>query len=67
VDGALQPLGLVTISSLRRLLKQTFFLRFRQVAEVMTSKVVTIEPQAMVQEAVKKLSDHAISCVVVVG
>ena len=67
VDEAGAPQGLVTISSLRRLLKQTFFLRFRQVAEVMTTKVITIEPQAMVQEAVKKLGDHAISCVVVVG
>lgn len=67
VDERGAPLGLVTISSLRRLLKQTFFLRFRQVAEVMTTKVITIEPQAMVQEAVKKLGDHAISCVVVVG
>jgi len=66
VDEGGAPLGLVTISSLRRLLKQTFFLRFRQVAEVMTTRVVTIEPQAMVQEAVKKIGDHSISCVVVV-
>ncbi len=57
----------MTISSLRRLLKQTFLLRFRQVAELIATKVITIEPQAMVQEAVKKLGDHAISCLVVVG
>ncbi|MEA5414099.1 EAL domain-containing protein [Synechococcus sp. BA-132 BA5] len=66
VDDEGHPVGLVTISSLRRLLQQACFLRFRRVSEVMTTRVVTVEPQESLQQAVKKITDHAISCVVVV-
>ena len=66
VDDAEQPVGVVTISSLRRLLRQTFFLRFRRVAEVMTTRVVTVEPHQSLQQAVETIGAHAISCVVVV-
>lgn len=66
-DDTDQPVGVVTISSLRRLLRQTFFLRFRRVAEVMTTRVVTVEPHQSLQQAVETLGAHAISCVVVVA
>jgi EAL domain-containing protein (putative c-di-GMP-specific phosphodiesterase class I)/CBS domain-containing protein len=66
VDDAEQPMGLVTISSLRRLLRQTFFLRFRRVAEVMTTRVITVEPHQSLQQAVETMGAHAISCLVVV-
>ena len=66
VDDAEHPVGLVTISSLRRLLRQTFFLRFRRVAEVMTTRVITVEPHQSLQQAVETMGAHAISCLVVV-
>lgn len=65
VDEHNQPLGVVTLSSLRRQLKQASFLRFRQAAEVMSADVVSITPQTTLAEVIAVMSHHAISCVVV--
>jgi len=58
--------GLITISSLRRNLNKSYFLRFRQVGEIMTSQVVTVLPTDSVEAAVQRLAAYEISCVVVV-
>ena len=66
VDRQGQVVGLITISSLRQVLNQSYFLRFRQVGEVMTSHVVTVLPQDSVMTAAKRLASYGISCVVVI-
>ncbi|MFM7676212.1 MAG: CBS domain-containing protein [Synechococcus sp.] len=38
VDEQERPTGLVTLTSLNHVLQETFFLRFRQVVEVMTPR-----------------------------
>ena len=63
-DGKIK--GLVTISSLRKVISQSYFLRFRQVGEIMTSQVVTVLPTDTIQAAAQRLSTYSISCVVVV-
>ena len=66
VDDQKQIEGLVTISSVRKTLNSSFFLRFRQVKEVMYPQVVTVLPTDSVRAAVERLSSYNISCVVVV-
>jgi EAL domain-containing protein (putative c-di-GMP-specific phosphodiesterase class I)/CBS domain-containing protein len=58
--------GLVTISSLRRVINQSYFLRFRQVAEIMTPQVVTVLPTDTIRAAAQRLAAYNISCIVVV-
>lgn len=58
--------GLVTISSLRRTLDTSYFLRFRLVREVMNPQVVTVLPTDSVRAAVQRLAAYNISCVIVV-
>jgi len=58
--------GLVTISSLRRVINQSYFLRFRQVGEIMTPQVVTVLPTDTIQAAAQRLATYNISCIVVV-
>ncbi|WP_439638154.1 EAL domain-containing protein [Spirulina sp.] len=67
VNAAQQVQGLITISSLRRAINTSYFLRFRQVQEVMTSHVVTVLPTDSVRAAVQRLAAYNISCVVVVN
>lgn len=66
IDAERQVQGLVTVSSLRRTLNTSYFLRFRLVREVMNSQVVTVLPTDSVRSAVQRLTAYNISCVVVV-
>ncbi|MDX2255123.1 MAG: EAL domain-containing protein [Pseudanabaenaceae cyanobacterium bins.39] len=59
--------GIVTISILRQNLHVGYFLRFREVQEIMTHHVITIEPHASVMEVAQLMAKHRISCVVVVN
>jgi CBS domain-containing protein len=65
VDEQERPVGIVTLSSLNRVLEETFFLRFRQVIEVMTTRVVTVRPQDTLRQAIQTMALRSISCVVV--
>ncbi|MEA5422366.1 EAL domain-containing protein [Synechococcus sp. CCY9202] len=65
VDERNQPAGIVTITSLNRVLKETFFLRFRQAVEVMSTTVVTVRPQDTLRQAIQTMALRGISCVVV--
>ena len=58
--------GLITVSSLRRTINTSYFLRFRLVREVMNSQVVTVLPTDSVRAVVQRLTSYNISCVVVV-
>ncbi|MEM9006717.1 MAG: EAL domain-containing protein [Cyanobacteria bacterium P01_F01_bin.86] len=66
VDAEQQVQGLVTVSSLRRAINTSYFLRFRLVREVMNPQVVTVLPTDSVRAAVQRLTSYNISCVVVV-
>lgn len=58
--------GIITLSSLRHNLNKSYFLRFRQVWEVMTAKVITVLPSDSLAAAAQRLLSYGISCVVVV-
>ncbi|MFN7716980.1 MAG: EAL domain-containing protein [Pseudanabaenaceae cyanobacterium] len=58
--------GIVTISSLRRSLHLGYFLRFREVREIMTHKVVTATPQTPVLEIAQLMAVNRISCIIIV-
>lgn len=60
------PLGLVTLSSLRQTLNLGYFLRFRQVNEIMTHHVVWAFPTTPIVELAQIMSVHRISCIVLV-
>ncbi len=66
INAEQQVQGLVTVSSLRRTLNTSYFLRFRLVKEVMNPQVVTVLPTDSVRAAVQRLTAYNISCVVVV-
>lgn len=66
VDRSGRVEGIVTLSSLRHNLSKSYFLRFRQVWEVMTSKVVTVLPTDSLAAVAQRLFTYNISCVVVV-
>ncbi len=61
-----QVLGLITLSSLRQVLNHHHFLRFRQVSEVMTRQVITVDPLTSIREIATILAQYNISCIVVV-
>ncbi|MEB3264689.1 MAG: EAL domain-containing protein [Synechococcus sp.] len=65
VDEQERPTGLVTLTSLNYVLQETFFLRFRQVVEVMTPTVITVRPQDTLRQAIQTMALRSISCVVV--
>ncbi len=60
------PIGLVTLSSLRETLSPRYFLRFRQVDEVMTRNVIWDVPSTSVMEIAKKMVFNQVSCVILV-
>ena len=66
IDAEQQVQGLITVSSLRRTINTSYFLRFRLVREVMNSQVVTVLPTDSVRAVVQRLTSYNISCVVVV-
>jgi EAL domain-containing protein (putative c-di-GMP-specific phosphodiesterase class I)/CBS domain-containing protein len=58
--------GIVTISLLRQSLHLGYFLRFREVREIMTHQVITVTPTSSVFDVAQLMAKHRISCVVVV-
>jgi EAL domain-containing protein (putative c-di-GMP-specific phosphodiesterase class I)/CBS domain-containing protein len=57
--------GLITQSSLRKLLKESHFLRLRRVHEIMTSTVVTASPSDSLQLIARLLVNKQVSCIVI--
>ena len=65
VDAAGEIEGVITHASLGQALRDSYFLRYRQVAEVMTTKVVHVQPTDPLRQAVQTMALQGISCVVV--
>lgn len=66
VNGQQQVIGVITLSLLRQALHLGYFLRFREVQEIMTTQVITIAEDAPVLSVAQLMARHRISCVVVV-
>jgi len=58
--------GLITTYSLRQLLQPADLLRWRTVAEVMTTSVVTATPATSVSVVVRLMAEFGVSCVAIV-
>ncbi|AFY38637.1 diguanylate phosphodiesterase with CBS domains [[Leptolyngbya] sp. PCC 7376] len=58
--------GLMTLSMLRQALHLSYFLRFREVREVMSTKVITAFPTTPLIDVAQLMACHRISCVVIV-
>ncbi len=66
LDAQGYPIGLVTLSSLRATLSPRYFLRFRQVDEVMSRNVLWDVPSTSVMEIARKMVFNQVSCIVLV-
>jgi CBS domain-containing protein len=59
-------IGVVSLDSIRHILRPTNLLKIRRVAEVMTSQIITGYPTTSVVELTELMATHEISCVVIV-
>ncbi|WP_404788500.1 CBS domain-containing protein [Altericista sp. CCNU0014] len=65
-DEHQQLIGVVSLDSIRHILRPTNLLKIRRVAEVMTNQVTTASPTTRVDELTELMAVHQISCVVIV-
>lgn len=65
-DDQQQLVGVVSLDSIRHILRPTNLLKIRRVAEVMTHQVTTASPSTLVIELTELMATHKISCVVIV-
>ncbi|MBI4781208.1 MAG: CBS domain-containing protein [Oscillatoriophycideae cyanobacterium NC_groundwater_1537_Pr4_S-0.65um_50_18] len=65
-DEQQRLIGVVSLDSIRHILRPTNLLKIRRVSEVMTSQVTTATPHTSVAELTKRMATHQISCVVIV-
>ncbi|WP_448604138.1 diguanylate cyclase domain-containing protein [Thermoleptolyngbya sp.] len=61
-----EVLGVITPNSIRNLLQPSDLLKFRQVSEVMVSRVVSALPSTSVAGLAQQMTRHRVSCVVIV-
>ncbi|MGD1805196.1 EAL domain-containing protein [Dapis sp. BLCC M126] len=66
LDVHAYPIGLVTLSSLREIISPRYFLRFRQIDEVMSRNVIWDVPSTSVIEIAKKMVFNKVSCVILI-
>ncbi|MGA7933492.1 MAG: CBS domain-containing protein [Kovacikia sp.] len=66
VNEQQQLIGVVSIESIRHILRPTNLLKIRRVAEVMTRQVIVAFPTTPVVELTELMATHQISCVVIV-
>ena len=66
LDEQDQLLGIVTPEGVRRTLQPTDLLRLRQVEEVMNPQVIYASPSASVLQVAQLITQHQVSCVVLV-
>ena len=66
VDDLQQPIGIVSLDSIRHIVRPTNLLKIRRVAEVMTDRVTTASPDALAIELTELMAARQISCVVIV-
>ncbi len=65
VDEQQRVIGVTTLSLLRQALHLGYFLRFREVREVMSGQVISAPPEISVLEVAQMMARRRISCVVV--
>jgi signal-transduction protein with cAMP-binding, CBS, and nucleotidyltransferase domain len=65
-DEQQQLIGVVSLDSIRHILRPTNLLKIRRVAEVMTNQVTTALPSAPVVELTELMAVNQISCIVIV-
>jgi CBS domain-containing protein len=66
VDDLQQLVGVVSLDSIRHIVRPTNLLKIRRVAEVMTEGVTTASPRTVVVELAELMVVHQISCIVIV-
>jgi CBS domain-containing protein len=66
VDDLQQLTGVVSLDSIRHIVRPTNLLKIRRVAEVMTDRVTTAAPDTLVVELTELMAARQISCVVIV-
>jgi CBS domain-containing protein len=66
VDEQQKLVGVVSLDSIRHVLRPANLLKIRRVAEVMTNQVITTLPETSVMALIELMAVHQISCVVVV-
>ncbi len=66
VDEQQHLVGVVSLDSIRHVLRPANLLKIRRVAEVMTNQVITTFPDTPVVTLIELMAAHQISCVVVV-
>jgi CBS domain-containing protein len=66
-DDQQHLVGVVSLDSIRHILRPTNLLKIRRVAEVMTSQVTTALPITPIVELTKLMATERISCVVIVN
>jgi CBS domain-containing protein len=66
VDDRDRLIGIVSLDSIRHILRPTNLLKIRRVAEVMTDRVTTASPQTLVLELAAMMASSQISCIVIV-
>jgi PAS domain S-box-containing protein len=57
--------GLITQSDIRNNLGFEYFVEIKQISKIMTKNIVTTQRGALVWDVISKLSEYAISCIVV--
>jgi CBS domain-containing protein len=65
-DERQQLIGIVSLDSIRHILRPSNLLKIRRVAEVMTNQVTTASPTTLVAKLTELMATHQISCVVIV-
>jgi len=66
VNDQQQLVGVVSIESIRHILRPTNLLKIRRVAEVMTKQVIVAQPNTPVVQLTELMATHQISCIVIV-
>lgn len=65
-DDQQQLVGVVSLDSIRHILRPTNLLKIRRVAEVMSNQVVTAFPGTTIFELTELMATHQISCIVII-
>jgi signal-transduction protein with cAMP-binding, CBS, and nucleotidyltransferase domain len=66
VDDRQQLIGVVSLDSIRHILRPTNLLKIRRVSEVMTDRVTTASPDTLVVDLTELMAVRQISCIVIV-
>lgn len=66
IDESGNILGVITQNSIRKVLQPTDLLKFQQVAQVMSDRVIHLPQTASLWEITQKMTQNQVSCIVIV-